>query len=149
MLATADKIRELITTSKPRLLSIPLDTANKKASPESWSKQEILGHLIDSAANNHQRFVRGAQNVAADFPTYHQSRWVEVQGYNLMNWVELVDFFAHYNLHLCRVIDALPEEVLNNPCHIGQEKPVPLSFVIEDYLRHLRQHLVEILEPPV
>jgi hypothetical protein len=147
MSATAGKIRELITTSKPGLLNIPQDTANHNASSESWSKQEILGHLIDSAANNHQRFVRGAQNVAADFPTYQQSHWVEVQGYNTMGWVELVDFFAHYNLHLCRVIDNLPEAVLNNPCHIGQEKPVPLSFVIEDYLRHLRQHLAEILEP--
>jgi hypothetical protein len=81
MPATADQIRELIAASKPRLLKIPPNIAGKKINPESWSKQEILGHLIDSAANNHQRFVRGAQNVAADFPAYHSDRWVEVQGY--------------------------------------------------------------------
>ncbi len=26
---------------------------------DHWSRKEILGHLIDSATNNHQRFVRG------------------------------------------------------------------------------------------
>ena len=147
MPTVSDKIRDLIVTSKPELLKIPPGMAGKKSSPESWSKQEILGHLIDSAANNHQRFVRGAQNAAADFPTYQQGRWVEVQGYNSMNWVDLVEFFAHYNLHLCRVIEALPQAALDNPCNIGQEEPVTLSFVIEDYLPHLSHHLEEILEP--
>lgn len=143
----SNQIRELIVKAKPQLLKILPDAATQRVTPESWSKQEILGHLIDSAANNHQRFVRGAHNAAADFPPYQQTRWVEVQAYNSMNWVELVEFFTHYNFHLCRVIAALPEAILDNPCHIGQEKPVTLGFVIEDYLRHLRQHLEEILGP--
>lgn len=147
MLTVSDQIRKLIVSVKPELLKISPDAATQKISPESWSKQELLGHLIDSAANNHQRFVRGAHNAAGDFPPYQQTRWVEAQAYNTMDWVELVEFFTHYNFHLCRVIDVLPETVLNNPCNIGREKPVTLSFVIEDYLRHLRQHLEEILGP--
>lgn len=147
MTVVSNQIRELIVKAKPELLKISPAAAAQKITQESWSKQEILGHLIDSATNNHQRFVRGAYNAAADFPPYQQTRWVEVQAYNTMNWVELVEFFAYYNFHLCRVINALPEDVLNNPCNIGQEKPVALGFVIEDYLRHLRQHLEEILGP--
>lgn len=147
MPTVSDKIRELIITTKPELLKIPPNTTTQRITPESWSKQEILGHLIDSAANNHQRFVRGAQNTARDFPPYQQTGWVEVQAYNTMNWVELVEFFTHYNFHLCRVIDVLPADVLDNPCNIGREKPATLGFVIEDYLRHLRQHLEEILGP--
>jgi hypothetical protein len=147
MKTISEKIRAMIAAAKPKLLKISPEIACKKANPDTWSKKEILGHLIDSASNNHQRFVRGAQNVAWDFPTYNQNRWVEVQCYNEMNWFDLVDLFFHYNLHLCRVIDVLPQEVLNNPCNIGKENHVSLKFVIEDYLRHLEHHIEKILEP--
>jgi hypothetical protein len=133
--------------SKPELLRIPPEAASMKRTPDTWSKKEILGHLIDSASNNHQRFVRAAQNIAVDFPTYNQNRWVEVQRYSEMNWVDLVEFFSLYNLHLCRVIDSLPAEALNNPCNIGKENPVTLDFVVEDYLRHLEHHIRQILLP--
>lgn len=147
MKTTSEKIHEIIVATKPELLKIPPEVASKKRGPDTWSKKEILGHLIDSASNNHQRFVRAAQNIAGDFPTYDQNRWVEVQRYNEANWSGLVELFSQYNLHLCRVIDSLPLEALNNPCNIGKENPVTLEFVIEDYLRHLRHHVEQILEP--
>ena len=141
------KIREIVSSARPELLKISPEIARKKKNPEAWSKQEILGHLIDSAANNHQRFVRGAQNAAGDFPTYNQNRWVEIQRYNEMNWVDLVELFSQINLHICRVIDFLPQEALNNPCNIGKEDPVTIKFVIKDYLRHLEHHIEQILRP--
>jgi hypothetical protein len=141
------KIREIVTPAKPRLLEIPPESATQKVSPDAWSKQEILGHLIDSALNNHQRVVRGALNAAADFPPYNQNRWVEIQAYNEMDWADLVEFWMQCNFHLCRVLDHLPEEALNNPCNIGKDKSVTLGFVIEDYLRHLMLHIDQILEP--
>jgi hypothetical protein len=148
MKTTSEKIRELIAAGKPKLLTIPAEVASKKPNPNTWSKKEILGHLIDSASNNHQRFVRGAQNIASDFPTYSQNRWVEVQHYGDMDWIDLIEFFSLYNLHLCRVIDSLPQEALSNPCNIGEENPVTLEFVIEDYLRHLTHHTTQILGSP-
>jgi hypothetical protein len=147
MKTTSERIREMVVAAKPQLLKIPPDDASKKLRPDTWSKKEVLGHLIDSASNNHQRFVRAAQNIAGDFPTYNQNRWVEVQRYNEMNWSDLVELFSQYNLHLCRVIELLPREVLNNPCNIGKENPVTLEFVIEDYLRHLGHHIEEMLGP--
>ena len=143
----ADKIHDFIEKVKPELLKISPEIAGKKAGPDIWSKKEILGHLIDSAANNHQRFVRGAQNAARDFPTYNQERWVRVQCYNEMDWPGLVDLFCQYNLHLCRVIGFFPQEALDNPCNVGKKNPVTLKFVAEDYLRHLRHHIEDILEP--
>ena len=140
------KIYEIITNARPQLLEISPDLAGKKGTPDSWSKKEILGHLIDSAANNHQRIVRGAENMARDFPPYNQSRWVEVQHYQEMNWQDLIELFGQYNLHLCRVIDFLPQEALSNSCNIGEETPVTLEFVITDYLRHLGVHLGDILK---
>jgi hypothetical protein len=147
MKTTSERIREIVLAAKPELLKIPPEIASKKPTPDTWSKKEILGHLIDSASNNHQRFVRGAQDIAGDFPTYNQNRWVEVQHYNDMNWADLIEFFSQYNLHICRVIESLPEEVLKNLCNIGKENPVTLEFVIEDYVRHLGHHVDQILGP--
>lgn len=145
MKTIADQIRQVIATAKPKLLNLAPEIAHQKENPDNWSRQEILGHLIDSALNNHQRFVRGAQDVAGDFPTYNQTRWVEVQCYNAMDWVDLVDLFVQYNYHICRVIEVLPQDVLSNPCNIGKDTPATLEFVIEDYLRHLRLHIEQIL----
>ncbi|MBN2410671.1 DinB family protein [candidate division KSB1 bacterium] len=147
MKTITEKIRDIVTASKPGLLNISQETTGNKKSPDSWSKKEILGHLIDSAANNHQRFVRGAQNLAADFPAYDQNRWVEIQHYNEMDWPELVELFCRNNFHLCRIIDFLPREVLNNPVNIGKENLATMEFVIKDYLRHLEHHIRQILGP--
>ena len=144
----AEQIRKLISDSKPELLKISKEDARKKEGADIWSKQEIIGHLIDSTSNNHQRFVRGAYNVASDFPAYDQVQWVNIQCYNELNWPQLVELFTSYNLHLCRILDSLPGEVLNNPCNIGKENPVPLQFVIKDYLRHMKHHIARILENP-
>ncbi len=140
-------IREVIASAKPEFMRILPDEANLRPDPQTWSKNEILGHLIDSAANNHQRIVRAALNAALDFPPYQQNAWVEIQRYNDACWFALVELFMLNNLHLCRVIDALPPEALNNSCNIGRKEPVTLQFVIDDYLRHLKLHIAQILEP--
>ncbi len=123
------------------------EVAGRKEGEGAWSRKEILGHLIDSAANNHQRVVRGAYNAAADFPPYDGIRWVEVQRYQEAAWSDLVQEFLLANRQLCRAIECLPPEALGNPCNIGKEAPVTVEFVVTDYLRHLRLHLGDILEP--
>ena len=50
--------RDTIVSAKARLSEIPETQSRQKSSPDDWSPAEVLGHLIDSAANNHQRFVR-------------------------------------------------------------------------------------------
>jgi hypothetical protein len=147
MRALSEKIRSMIAAVKPELEKISEKHAGKKPSPDSWSKKEIIGHLIDSASNNHQRFVRAAQNIATDFPAYDQNRWVEVQGYQEMNWSDLVEFFCQYNNHLCRVLDFFHQDVFSNLCNIGKEKPVTLEFVSKDYVRHLEHHLKQLKRP--
>ena len=122
------------------------DEVGFKPAPQEWSKKEILGHLIDSAANNHQRFVRAVNKVAAHFPTYDQDEWVRIQRYNEAPWSSLVALWSGYNHHLGHVIECIPEDAVSSPCNIGKENPVPLDFVIRDYLRHLRHHLEDILE---
>jgi hypothetical protein len=141
----SDKIRATIEHAKPVLLGISPDFASIKPAPEEWSKKQILGHLIDSALNNHQRCVRGGYNAAEQFPPYNQNRWVEIQGYQERDWVDLINLWELNNLHLCQVLDRLPLKDLDNLCNIGRESPVTLGFVMEDYLRHLKMHLDQIL----
>jgi hypothetical protein len=140
----SENIRNIIAEAKPLLSGISQEAAGIRPFPGKWSKKEILGHLIDSAANNHQRFVRAAQNIAVDFPPYNQNKWVDVQCYNKLNWQELIELFYYYNLHISKIIDSLPDEVLNNPVNIGKENPVTLEFVITDYLRHLKHHVEQL-----
>lgn len=141
------QIRAAVYAAKAKFVNISPEEARQKASPGDWSKNEILGHLIDSAANNHQRIVRGAQTAGLIFPLFDQNAWVALQRYNEMNWNELIDLFILNNLHFCRVIDGLPEQVLDNLCTIGQGQPVTLRFIITDYLRHLNLHIAQIMEP--
>ena len=142
----ADEIRAIVANAAEPLSSMPSGKASFKASADKWSKKEILGHLIDSAANNHHRFVRGGYDAAADFPPYSQNDWVRIQKYNESEWMNLIALWSVYNLHLCDVIERLPEEALSAPCNIGKGEPVTLEFVIKDYLRHLRHHVEVILE---
>ena len=142
----ADEIRTIVASSVGTLSSMQPDEVSFKASPDKWSKKEILGHLIDSAANNHHRFVRAGYSAAADFPPYSQNDWVRIQKYNESEWTDLIALWSAYNLHLCNIIDRLPGEAFSAPCNIGKEEPVSLEFVIKDYLRHLRHHMEVILE---
>jgi hypothetical protein len=142
----AQELRSIIAMAEPRLSRMNHDDMGFKPAPLEWSKKEILGHLIDSAANNHQRFVRAVNKVAAQFPTYNQNEWVRIQRHNERPWPSLVALWSAYNDHLSHVIECIPEDAESSPCNIGKEDPVPLDFVIKDYLRHLRHHLKDILD---
>ena len=145
MKEVALQIRSLILSVEPQLSRMNHDDMAFKPDPNEWSKKEILGHLIDSAANNHQRFVRAAYKVADRFPTYNQDEWVRIQRYNDAPWPSLVALWSAYNLHLSRVIECIPEDAESSPCKIGKKEPVTLEFVVRDYLRHLQHHLKDIL----
>jgi hypothetical protein len=141
----ANQIYEIVRKIEPQLSRMKEDGLGYKSSPDEWSKKEILGHLIDSAANNHQRFVRAVYHVADQFPAYDQVEWVKIQKYNEISWTTLVAFWVAYNIHLCHVIDCIPSDAESSPCNIGKKESVPLDFIIKDYLRHLRHHTEDLL----
>jgi len=109
-----------------------------------WSRREELGHLIDSAANNHIRFVLATVDTEYRGPGYAQDKWVEAHGYAELPWSMLVDFWYRYNVLLAHLIGRIPEAHLNNRCVIGWGV-VSLRFVIEDYILHMQHHLDHIL----
>ena len=145
----ARQIRSIIATAEPQLSRMNHDETGFKPAPQEWSKKEILGHLIDSAANNHQRFVRAAYGAATQFPPYEQETWVRIQQYNQRPWESLIALWSAYNRHLIHVIESLPEDARSAACNIGKDQPAALDFVVKDYHSHLLLHLKDILDEAV
>jgi len=142
---TSDELRRIVESATPRLERMASAQATDRPGPGKWSKTEILGHLIDSAANNHHRFVRAQLVDELDFPSYEQDRWVERQGYADADWRELLTLWRTYNLHLARVVERIPEAALARRCRIGAEGVMTLGEIVEGYLIHLRHHLGQLL----
>jgi len=144
MVDVAAALEQTLESSRAPLAAITDEAAGRRAGPDSWSKKEILGHLIDSASNNHQRIVRLQQEELLVMPAYQQNDWVRTQNYAAREWRELVELWLAYNRHLAHVIrhaDAgAAAHVWKAP---GRE--YTLEFLIEDYLRHLRHHLAQIV----
>ena len=120
--------------------------ASDKPAPGKWSQKEELGHLIDSATNNHVRFVRASAEPNYRGPGYQQDTWVSAHGYHEMPWADLLDFWKRYNLFLARLVRRIPESALDHKCLVGESQPVTLQFLIEDYVLHMQHHLDHILQ---
>ena len=110
---------------------------------------ETLSCKIDSAANNHIRFVRAAIEPEFHGPGYSQEDWVRLHDYAAMPWDEIVDFWFRYNLFLAGVVKRIPEEKLTTSCFIGASPAVTLRFVIEDYILHLQHHIDQLFRREV
>ncbi len=111
--------------------------------PGKWSRKQIMGHLIDSASNNHQRFVRSQLRGEHADPGYDQEGCIRVADPNSLAWPLLLDLWTNYNLYLAHILARIPAEAAGIHWRTGEKPEVTLQFVAEDYLRHLKQHLVQ------
>jgi len=140
----SDKLVRVVRSAEAILFQVPEAESSKPVLSGGWSRKQVLGHLIDSASNNHQRFVRAALQTALDFPGYDQDGCVRVQAVEEADWTLLVSLWAGYNRYLAHGIAHLPVSKLETLCRIGSDEPVTLRFLAEDYLRHLLHHLGQI-----
>lgn len=143
--AAADALAGILATVPARLEAISEEDAARRAGPDRWAKKEVLGHLIDSAANNHQRFVRGQLYESLADPSYEQERWVATQHYWSESWGDLVKLWVLMNRHLLHILRNVDESKLSTPISIHGDPEVPLSRVIVDYVGHMEHHLRQIL----
>lgn len=136
-------------------MSIDDESAAKSPAPGKWSPKEVIGHLIDSAANNHGRFVRAQESDEMVFPGYDQEFWVAAQHYNERKWSELVALWREYNTHIAFLVEHISPESLSRQrtTHnldrvawrtVPRNEPVTLEYFIRDYLAHMKHHLAQI-----
>lgn len=142
----ADDLVATVQEAAERLRGLELAEVSYRPSPDRWTIKQVIGHLIDSAANNHQRFVRAQLSDEIVFPKYDQNEWVSVQDYDSEDWQDLLNFWVLYNRHLAHTIRHVGPKSLHVKCTIGDYGPVTLQFLIEDYVVHLKHHLAKITE---
>jgi DinB superfamily len=140
-----EKIEQTIAACVPMIRSFDPAVFQAKPRPEKWSKSEILGHLVDSAQNNIQRFVRGQYEEDPKI-IYQQDEWVRIQHYADYDRDDLIQLWMGLNKHLCRVLLAMDSGRYENTCDIGKEmiELHTLRFLAEDYLAHMKHHLKQI-----
>ena len=141
---TAAELRQVAGSFSRELLAADPRAAARRPEVSTWSPKEVLGHLIDSAANNHQRFVRAQQTDALMLPGYEQNHWVASQGYQDADWPHLVALWTHLNLHLADVMDRIPPAKYPVRCVIDDSSPITLELLVIDYLDHLKHHMAQI-----
>lgn len=151
-----EHFRETIETATKHLHEISDEESAKPLSDDKWSAKEVIGHLIDSAANNHGRFVRGQFQRDLIFQGYNQDDWVSSQRYNDASWFLLIELWRVYNLHLIHVMAHSPKEARTRIHHdhtlnkiafnvVSVDEPTTLEYIMRDYIVHLKSHLKQVL----
>ena len=138
-----DNLGSLIAIVPIRLSAITSEQAATKRTPESWSQKQELGHLIDSAANNHQRIARAQLENGLSLPGYAGDRWVELHGYQTRDWRELIELWRAGNRQLLAAARSAPEASWSNAVTVAGDHQT-LGFVMTDYVRHMAEHLRHI-----
>ena len=155
MTSPASELRSTVDAEYARLAAISDGAAGVRPSPGKWSPKEIIGHLIDSASNNHGRFVRAQLANDLVFPGYEQDSWVRVQNYNARRWTELLNLWRALNGHVAAVVESMSPETLSRQrtTHnldviawrtVPPDQPATLDYFVRDYIGHLRHHLSQI-----
>jgi hypothetical protein len=126
------------------LQNVPSELADTPWRPGGWTRKQILGHMLDSAANNHQRIVRASIDGSYTGPGYRQQEWVDAHGYTEIPWNTLLGWWSACHQLLRAVVSRIPAERLTAPCTVGDDAPVTLEFLITDYIAHQQHHLRQI-----
>ena len=151
----AEELREAINDATPILEKMNEERSRLRPAPGKWCPREVIGHLIDSASNNHQRFVRAQLQDDLIFPGYEQDAWVALQQYRDAPWDEVIALWRTFNLHLARMMDLVPkDELMRSRAHhnldelawkpVPRDQPATLDYFMRDYVQHLKHHLAQI-----
>lgn len=134
-------LQRLIDQVPRRLENLAPQKVALKPAPDKWSPKEELGHLLDSAANNHQRIARVQMTDKLSMPGYQQNQWVAVHGYQSREWSELNALWIAFNRQLLAAARSVPDAAWKHTCTVGDSAPMTLQFVFEDYIQHMLHHL--------
>ena len=144
-----DGIKKVIDAEEGFLSALPVDVITLRRNSQNRSIKQILGHLVDSASNNHQRMVR--LQYCKDllfFPDYRQDNdlWIALQDYQNADWENLIQLWKFFNLHIIQVINSVDLSKLDSYWCDFERTKFTLKEMIDGYLDHLHLHIREIKE---
>jgi hypothetical protein len=134
-----ERFQRIVAELGSTVRRVPEELTAIHLAADKWSLREILAHLVDSASNNHQRFVRLQDVSRLQFPGYQAERWIQIQRPNGLPWPTLVCLWESYNALLLHLAAGVRPECLGNVWETP-EGPRALEFLIADYYRHLGEH---------
>jgi hypothetical protein len=147
MTEIAQQFRADIDDVHRALVGVPEALADVPWREGGWTRRQIVGHLLDSATNNRQRFVRAASEGFFNGRNYDQDAWVAAHGYSDQPWDTLLGWWEAEHEILMAVVDRIAVERLEAQCVMDADAPVTLRFLIEDYVAHQRWHLKQLQAP--
>jgi len=138
------KLIDTVERHAVQLKSLSETTITTRPAPDKWSKKEIIGHLVDSAQNNIQRFVRAQHEEKVVHILYRQDDWVQLQNYQAYDTADLLQLWVLLNRHLGHIWAQMDTQAWALTCFMGPATE-PESWTLQalalDYLRHLNHHL--------
>jgi len=151
----AAELRGAVSEARAWLAAVPEAESCRRPRPGGWSPREIIGHLIDSASNNHGRFVRGALEDSLVFATYDQEAWVALHRYHDQVWAALLERWTAFNEQLAVAVEHIADSALTRRRRehnfdriawktVAASEPATLEYLIRDYIGHLRHHLAQV-----
>lgn len=147
MQQVCQRLHELLELLQQELPTFSVAELSAPLAPGKWSRQQVLGHLIDSAANNHRRFVLAlTRPEPLLIVPYDQDDWVRCSGYHLSPPADLMALWTAYNRQLIRLIGQVPPTAHAYRCEFENGYCVTLKWLIEDYAMHLEHHVQQLLD---
>ncbi len=143
-----NEIKKIIDEWEDRLPALPEEIITQRRNHQNRTVKQLLGHLIDSASNNHQRMIRLQYNDNLIFPDYTQDndRWIAIQDYQHADWINLIGLWKSFNLHLIHLIESVDKSKLNNYWTDFEGNKTTLVDMIKGYPWHLNLHMNDIKE---
>jgi hypothetical protein len=137
------ELNSIINDFYNKYKSMDNEITSKRLGVDKWTLKEIIGHLIDSASNNHQRLVRLQIVDELIFPEYSKdnSRWIEIQKYNDLNFSDIILLWKQYNVLIGNIIKEVDKSKLENYWKRPDGNKITLKDLIIDYVRHIKDHL--------
>lgn len=82
------------------------------------------------------------------FPDYRQDNdlWIALQDYQHEDWMNIIQLWKSYNLHIIHLIKAVDKTKLNSYWCDFEGTKVTLREMIESYVDHLNLHIGQIHE---
>ena len=146
LVEVAGRIEKRVKSAEESWRDLPEKTVRFRPEADAWSIKEIIGHLIDSVSNNHQRFVRMQLTGRLSFPDYGQDNihWVRIQRYQDRSWPELLNLWHHFNQQLAHIMRSVDPTRLSHVWQVDTKTSFTLFNLMTDYLRHLEDHMDQI-----